>query len=78
LPYAYLLKEDEVFKQYIDVHIEEGEVVGFIAYVIFFDPMGERRKPKRSFPIFVTQAQVNEAVAWAEMEAGIWRLSHAT
>ena len=61
MKYTHIVKNDEIFRQCIDVVIEGGRVLGFIAYVFYFDPMGERRKPKRTDPFLFTQLQLDQA-----------------
>ena len=73
--YTYLLTNEEIYKKYVDVHIENNKIIGHLAYVIYFDPMGRRRKPKRKDPFLITPLQLVKAKEWAEMKAGIWRLS---
>ena len=72
--YTYLLTDGEIYKQYIDIHIENEQVIGFLPYIIYFDPMGKRRRPKRKDPFLVTQEQLDQAREWAKMKAGIWSL----
>jgi hypothetical protein len=56
-----LIKEDPVYKQYVEISIVDGKVTGFRAYNHYFDPMGSRRRPIHDVPVFVSQAVLNKA-----------------
>lgn len=67
----YLVKEDVIFKQYVEVAFAGEKVVGFRAYNHYFTPSNERRRPVHDVPVFVSQAVLNKAREWAKQQLGI-------
>ena len=66
---TFTTEEGDIYRKCVKVVVDDTELgpvaTGFLAYVIYFDPMGRRRRPRRKDPFLVTQAQLDEARLWA-------------